>query len=945
MRNELGVEVMIRCGVGLMLAWFSFLGTSVGVDAAEALHFGRDVEPILRKYCVGCHNDTDREGNLSLASYRALLEGAGSERVMVAENSDESKLLKVLRATDETRMPPEDKPRPSADEIATIAKWIDEGAAQPILLPLTERLRFPKLLSDPLGSRHATALCKVDESLVSIGRFGRVDFMQLSGQQILWSANNFPGKVNQLRLTNDGKLLVVASGIAGLGGQVSLIDWVERKTIASFEGHDDTIYCAAVSPDGHYVATGSYDRVVHLWDIKQRKIARSFTGHNGAIYDLDFDKSGKVLATASGDQTIKLWNLATGERLDTLGQGEGEMLAVRFAPDGATIIGGGADRQLRMWKLISTDKPTINPMLVSTFAHESSITRIEFAMETRQVVSIANDRTIKTWSLDSLQPVAQLGSTRDVPVGVSVLSKSQCAAIDLAGNFQQVQLVPMSAKSLSGQNLVDASEKRLTGIRAVLSLETQDSISEIEPNDQPAAAMLVQLPTKIQGKIQAPVNSGTDVDLFNFRAEKGESWIFEVVADRNKSPLDSCLEVVDTHGHGVLRTQLQAVRETYFTFRGKDSSTSGDFRLHNWEEMELNEYLYSDGEVVKLWMYPRGPDSGYIVYPGFGERFTFFDTTPISHALGAPAYIVREISADQPPLPNGLPMFPVYFSNDDDASRQIGRDSRLTFSAPGTGEFIVRVKDARGFGGDEFKYELIVRRPQPDFEISVKGNEMQMPVGSGREWQVTAKRLDGLEEAIEVHLEGLPEGFEATNPVVIEPGQLIGYGCVFATDQTPLLPNQDTITVGLRAKSVFEGAPIEHQLSIPLTLRLTDKPEVQVVLADAKDSHREISSLVIRPGQTISARVIAKRNGFDARIPLGKEDAGRNLPHGSYVDNIGLNGLLIVEGTSEREFFITASKTTAPQQRFFHIKSETPGAATSRPILLTVVGDENVASK
>ncbi len=73
--------------------------------------------------------------------------------------------------------------------------------------------------------------------------------------------------------------------------------------------------------------------------------------------------------------------------------------------------------------------------------------------------------------------------------------------------------------------------------------------------------------------------------------------------------------------------------------------------------MELNEYLYSGGEVVKLWLYPRGPDSGFKVYPGAGNRWTYFDTTPISHAMGEPAWIVRELAADESPAPNGLPVF------------------------------------------------------------------------------------------------------------------------------------------------------------------------------------------------------------------------------------------------------------------------------------------------
>ena len=99
----------------------------------------------------------------------------------------------------------------------------------------------------------------------------------------------------------------------------------------------------------------------------------------------------------------------------------------------------------------------------------------------------------------------------------------------------------------------------------------------------------------------------------------GEALTLEVNAARSKSKLDSRLEILHAAGQPVEQVVLQATRDSWFTFRGKDSDTSDDFRLHNWAEMELNEYLYANGEVVKLWLYPRGPDSGFKVYPGSGK--------------------------------------------------------------------------------------------------------------------------------------------------------------------------------------------------------------------------------------------------------------------------------------------------------------------------------------
>ena len=63
---------------------------------------------------------------------------------------------------------------------------------------------------------------------------------------------------------------------------------------------------------------------------------------------------------------------------------------------------------------------------------------------------------------------------------------------------------------------------------------------------------------------------------------------------------------------------------------------SNDFRLFGWQEIGLDQYLYSNGEVTKTWMHPRGPDSGFDVYPGTGTRYTYFGTTHTTHALGEP---------------------------------------------------------------------------------------------------------------------------------------------------------------------------------------------------------------------------------------------------------------------------------------------------------------------
>ena len=54
------------------------------------------------------------------------------------------------------------------------------------------------------------------------------------------------------------------------------------------------------------------------------------------------------------------------------------------------------------------------------------------------------------------------------------------------------------------------------------------------------------------------------------------------------------------------------------------------------------------------------------------------------------------------------------------------------------------------------------------------------------------------------------------------------------------------------------------------------------------------------------------------------------------MDNIGLNGLMIVEGQTERDFVITAAPITQPGERLFFLKIAEDGGQVSPPVLIRV---------
>ena len=449
--------------------------------------------------------------------------------------------------------------------------------------------------------------------------------------------------------------------------------------------------------------------------------------------------------------------------------------------------------------------------------------------------------------------------------------------------------------------------------------------------------MAIKAPVKVTGVIYGKKENDTDV--FRFAAKTGEQWVLEINAARSKSPLDSKLEVLDASGQPIERVRLKAVQESWLTFRGKDSNTSGDFRLFKWDEMKINQFLYVNGEVVKLWHYPRGPDSGYMVYPGSGSRYGYHDTTPLAHPLGQPAYIVEPLAKGAAPTANGLPTFTIYHQNDDESRRRFGKDSKLTFTAPTDGDYLVRVSDVRGFQGKDFKYTMTIRPRRPDFKLTIGGFADGVPKGSGREFNVKAERLDDFEGPIRIDITDVPEGFHVTAPLTIEAGQLMAFGAIYTGTDTAMPENDFAIVT---ATATINGKEVTHDIGKLGNIKPIDKPKliVQVTTNESGAARTGTTTdpleFTIAPGQTISARVRVKRDGFNSRVELGSHDAGRNLPHGVYVDNIGLNGLLIVEGQTEREFFITADDWVPETTKHFHIRTTAEKGIVSNPLILHV---------
>lgn len=889
-----------------------------------AVDYVNDVLPILETYCIGCHTADDVQGGLVMDSHAALMAGGDSGLAVTPGVASSSRMFLMAAGKMDPVMPPDDMEGPTADELEELADWIDEGAHGPKgEMPLKRVLRTPKIAMADGVEVPITAMARSsNERLLAIARFGEIEVLSDKGVVIARLGTNL-GKVNSLQFNQAGDRLLAGTGLTGAYGQAILFDIESGQAIREFVGHQDVLYAAKFSPDETLLATAGYDRKILIWNVQTGDVVTEMNGHNGAIFDLDFSPDGRHLVSACADETAKIWEVSTGKRFDTLSQPEGEVYTVQFTPDGRFVLAGSADNRLRVWRFVSKERPRINPIVQTRFVDESPVIEMQATQDGLGLVIVSEAGNIQLLRTDDWSVVTALSPVEDSVTDLFVSKNAEMIEVSLMNGTIVERSLPKIA-----------SDRRLFQSKKVEPVFLDlGPIKELEESKLNFVSDIADIPRG--AVVNGNISKEGETDSYRFKAKHGEVWAID--ADRISGDLDPKIVIRDEDGVPVRRARLQAIRDTYFTFRGKNSEQTTDFRLFNWQEIGLNQYLYSNGEVTKTFMHPRGPDSGFNVYPNSGKRFTYFGTTHTTHALGEPAYVVRELVADEPREPNGLPIFEIDYENDDDPSRRAGTSSRLLFTAPGDGSYLVTVSDARGLAADDFGYNLRIRPAEPSFTAKLGGYKGEIRPGTGQEFPVVVDRLDGFDGPVEFSISGLPSDWQSTFPVIVEAGQREGSGLIWVPEGTN--ESTDSPDIQVTARATINGIVVERGAGSLKNLKIGKPPKVIPMIQpiDREVAANESWTLDVERGQTVSARVVLKRaEGFDSEVRLGKETAGRNAAHGVYVDNIGLVGLLVLPKQDEREFFLTADEIAAPGPRTFFLKAGVDQGMTTYPIIVNV---------
>src|SRR5271157_3958530 len=163
--------------------------------------------------------------------------------------------------------------------------------------------------------------------------------------------------------------------------------------LLSLEGHAGSVTAVAITPDGARVVSGSYGKILKVWDLHSGRMLRSLEGHLNIVNAVAVTPDGKKVVSGSTDKTIKVWDLQSGRLLCSMEGHTWPVRVVAVTADGAQIISGSWDCTLKVWDLES------GQLITTLGGHEGFVNTLAVTPDSTKIVSGSADNTLKVWDL------------------------------------------------------------------------------------------------------------------------------------------------------------------------------------------------------------------------------------------------------------------------------------------------------------------------------------------------------------------------------------------------------------------------------------------------------------------------------------------------------------------------------------------------------------------
>jgi guanine nucleotide-binding protein subunit beta-2-like 1 protein len=178
---------------------------------------------------------------------------------------------------------------------------------------------------------------------------------------------------------------------------------VEKAELKGYGGWVIVIATSAEQPD--MIISASRDKSLIVWalpreDEKYGFAKRRLKGHSHYVQDVAISSDGQFALSGSWDGTLRLWDLTSGNTTRRFVDHTKDVLTVAFSADNRQIVSGSRDRSIKLWNTLGQCKYTISS---PEEGHKEWVSCVRFSPNTQipLIVSAGWDKVVKVWNLQT----------------------------------------------------------------------------------------------------------------------------------------------------------------------------------------------------------------------------------------------------------------------------------------------------------------------------------------------------------------------------------------------------------------------------------------------------------------------------------------------------------------------------------------------------------------